>query len=152
MTGEPATGCLICDQLATTGALPGGLLVDDDLVVAYHLPPIERYPQQYLGRTLIVTRRHVDHLGELTPDEAAAVGRAAQVLGAALLALDEVTRAHVAVIGLGVPHFHQHVFPRYEWMPNDADWNALHTRDDAPKGGADEIAAFVARLREHLAG
>jgi RimJ/RimL family protein N-acetyltransferase len=41
------------------------------------------------------------------------------------------------------PHFHLNVFPRYEWMPIDADWNALHRRDDAPLGGPLEIGYFL---------
>ena len=142
--------CLICEQIAAVDALPGGALVDESLVVAYHLPPIDRFPRQYLGRVLLVTRRHVDHLGDLTEEEAAAVGRAARRLAAGLRALDDVARVHTAVIGLHVPHFHQHVFPRYEWMPPEADWNSLHELPDAPRGGAAEIAAFVERLRQHF--
>jgi diadenosine tetraphosphate (Ap4A) HIT family hydrolase len=99
--------CLICDQVASVDGLPGGALVDDELVVAYHLPPIDRFPRQYLGRVLLVTRRHVDHLGDLTADEAMAVGRGARIVAAAMRNLDEVTRVHVAVIGLHVPHFHR---------------------------------------------
>jgi len=143
--------CLICDQIANVTSLPGGALVDEADVVAFHVPPIDRFPVQYLGRLLIVTRRHVAHLGELTSDEAAAVGRAAQRLGSALLGLDDVTHVHSAIIGLHVPHFHQHVFPRYQWMPREADWNSLHERVDAPRGGADEISGFVRRLRANLA-
>jgi diadenosine tetraphosphate (Ap4A) HIT family hydrolase len=144
-------GCLICEQIEGVASLPGGPLVDDVAVVAYHLPPIDRFPVQYLGRMLVVTRRHVAHIGQLTSDEAAAVGRAAQYLGAALLELDDVAHVHCAVIGLHVPHFHQHVFPRYCWMPAEADWNSLHERVDAPRGGAEEIAGFVRRLRTAVA-
>lgn len=140
-------GCLICDQLAAVDDLPGGPLVVDELVVAYHVPPIDRFPLQYLGRVLIVTHRHVDRLGELTREEAARVGVASRAVAVALEGLRDVSRVHIAVIGLGVPHFHQHVFPRYDWMPREADWNALHERDDAPLGGAAEIGAFVDRLR-----
>ena len=142
--------CLICDQIASIDTLPGGSLVDERLVRAYHLPPIDRVPRQYLGRILLVTERHVDHFGELTAEEAEAVGRAGRVVAASLLALDDVARVHTAVIGLGVPHFHQHLFPRYEWMSREADWNALHELPDAPLGGAPEIAALVDRLRPHL--
>ena len=143
------TDCLICDQLAALASLPGGALVDDGVVVAYHVPPIERFPRQYLGRFLVVTRRHVDHLADLTPSEAAAVGVAARTVATGLQALEDVTRVHVAVIGLGVPHFHQHVFPRYRWMPREADWDALHELGDAPRGGEAEIEEFVTRVRAH---
>jgi diadenosine tetraphosphate (Ap4A) HIT family hydrolase len=59
-------------------------------------------------------------------------------------------RVHTAAIGLHVPHFHQHLFPRYGWMSPGADWNALHELPDAPLGGAPEIAELVDRLRPHL--
>ena len=141
------TPCLICEQVATVLALPGGPVVEHELAVAYHLPPNDRFPLQYLGRVLLVTRRHVDHLGELTPSEAAAIGVVGRAVAEGLLALSDVSRVHSAVIGLHVPHFHQHLFPRYDWFPLEADWNSLHERPDAPRGGAAEIAAFVDRLR-----
>ena len=142
--------CLICDQLEALDSLPGGPVVDDSAVVAYHLPPIDRFPQQYLGRFLVVTRRHVDHLADLTPDEAAAVGLASRTVATGLQALEDVERVHVAVIGLGVPHFHQHVFPRYAWMPREADWNALHELPGAPRGASAAIADFVDRFRANI--
>jgi histidine triad (HIT) family protein len=142
--------CLICDQVGSIDELPGGALVDNDLVVAYHLPPIDRFPRQYLGRVLLVTRRHVDHLGDLTDDEAAAVGRGSRVVAAGMRRLEDVSRVHVAVIGLHVPHFHLHLITRYEWAPPDADWNALHELPQAPLGAAEEIAGFVERLRPYL--
>ena len=138
--------CLICDQIERVASLPGGPLIDEAEIIAYHVPPIDRFPVQYLGRLLIVTRRHVAHVGHLTPAEAVAVGRAVRRLGAALLRLGDVSHVHSAIIGLHVPHFHQHVFPRYHWMPTDADWNSLHERSDAPLGDAPEITGFVERL------
>lgn len=142
--------CPICEQIETVASLPGGALVEEPDIVAYHLPPVDRFPVQYLGRLLVVTRRHVPHVGNLMPEEAANVGCAVQKLGAALRALDDVSHVHCAIIGLHVPHFHEHVFPRYRWMPPEADWNSLHERVDAPRGGAEEIGGFVRRLRTNL--
>jgi hypothetical protein len=52
-------------------AVPGGFLWDDEVTVAFHTPPIEELgnPRPYLGHLLIVTRRHVARLGDLTEDE-----------------------------------------------------------------------------------
>jgi len=97
-----------------------------------------------------VTRRHVDHLGDLTEAETIAVALGARRIAQALRAIDDVTRVHLALIGQHHPHFHLHIFPRYEWMPVDADWNALYERSDASRGAEVEIAQFVARLRPHL--
>ena len=59
-------------------------------------------------------------------------------------------RVHVAVIGLGVDHFHQHLFPRYPGVPEGTSWMAVDELPDAPHGDAREIAGFAARLRSHL--
>ena len=144
--------CLICKQLNTAESLPGGPLVGGDLVVAYHAPPIERFPRPYLGRFLVVTRRHVDHLADLTADEAAAVGVVSRTVASGLMAMEDVARVHVAVIGLGVAHFHQHVFPRYGWMPRDVEFTALHELPDAPRGADAEIGDFVGRVRGNIGG
>lgn len=145
MTGD----CLICREVAGEVDLPGGLLWDDEHVLAFHLPPLDFNPRPYLGHCLMVARRHVDLLGDLTPDEAAAVGRASQAIASALQQVG-IARVHVAVIGTGVPHFHQHLFPRYPGMGAELSWMQLDEHPDAPHGGADEIAALVGRLTEHL--
>jgi diadenosine tetraphosphate (Ap4A) HIT family hydrolase len=142
-------GCLVCREIAGEVELPGGLLWDDEHVVAFHLPPLEGNPSPYLGHCMVATRRHVDLLGDLTADEAAAVGRASQAIASALQH-EGVARVHVAVIGLGVPHFHQHLFPRYPGMEGERGWTELDEHPDAPHGGPDEIGALVARLKEHL--
>jgi diadenosine tetraphosphate (Ap4A) HIT family hydrolase len=139
--------CLLCEQVEEAERFGGGPLIGDDLVVAYHLPPSERYPLQYLGRVQVVTRRHVDHLSDLTEAETVAAALAARRITQGLRAMDDVDRVHLALIGQHHPHFHLHVYPRYAWMPRDADWNALSMRDDAPRGGAPEIIDFIGRLR-----
>jgi diadenosine tetraphosphate (Ap4A) HIT family hydrolase len=65
--------------------------------------------------------------------------------------MDGVSRVHLALIGQHHPHFHLHIFPRCDWMPQDADWNALYQRADAPLGGETDIIDLIASLRLHLA-
>jgi ATP adenylyltransferase len=98
---------------------------------------------------MVVTRRHVDHLSDLTEDEARSVSSASRALAEALRA-EGAERVHVAVIGLGVDHFHQHLFPRYPGVPEGTSWIAVDELPDAPHGDEGEIADFVARLRSHL--
>jgi diadenosine tetraphosphate (Ap4A) HIT family hydrolase len=142
-------GCLVCREVAGEIELPGGLLWDDAEAIGFHLPPTEQNQTPYLGQCLVVTRRHIDHLGELTAAEAASVAEASRRIAQALRATG-VERVHVAVIGLGVAHFHQHLYPRYPGVPSGTGWMAVDALPGAPHGGAPEIAAFVARLREHL--
>jgi diadenosine tetraphosphate (Ap4A) HIT family hydrolase len=141
-------GCLVCREVAGDIELPGGLLWDNADAVAFHLPPIEGNERPYLGHCLVVTRRHVDHLSDLTVAEGASVAAASRAIAAALRA-EGVERVHLAVIGLGVAHFHQHLYPRYPGVPPGTSWMDVDGLPDAPHGGPAEIVALVERLRQH---
>ena len=97
-----------------------------------------------------MTRRHVDHLDELTKSEVASAAQASRVIAKELRA-EGAERVHVAVNGLGVAHFHQHLYPRYPGVPADTSWMAAGDLPDDPHGDADEIAAFVTRIRGRIA-
>jgi len=142
-------GCLVCQEVRGEVELPGGVLWQNDNAVAFHLPPTEGNPRPYLGHCLVVTRRHIDHLDELTRAEATSVALASAAVAGALRA-EGAERVHLAVIGLGGDHFHQHVFPRYPGVPEGTSWMAVDELPDAPHGGVAEIAAFVTRLRRHI--
>jgi histidine triad (HIT) family protein len=59
----------------------------DELVYASHVFDLEGSGElSYLGHLIVEPRRHVAGLDGLTPDEAAAVGRALAALARALLA------------------------------------------------------------------
>jgi diadenosine tetraphosphate (Ap4A) HIT family hydrolase len=141
--------CLVCSEVAGEIDLPGGLLWEDENAVAFHIPPIEARPKPYLGYCMVVTRRHIDHIGDLTVAEAESVARASRSVAAALQGVG-AERVHIAVIGLGTDHFHQHLFPRYPGVPPGTSWMAVDELPDAPHGDAQAIAAFVERLRAHL--
>ena len=66
--------CLVCGELAGDVALPGGLVWEADLAAAFHVPPLPGRGEPYLGHVLVVTRRHVAGLGDLSEEEGAAVG------------------------------------------------------------------------------
>jgi diadenosine tetraphosphate (Ap4A) HIT family hydrolase len=142
--------CLICQELAGEVDLPGGLVVDDERVAAFHIPPREVGGGHYLGHLLVVTRRHVDQLPDLTSQEAGAAMAAAHRLAGALRDVQGPERIHLAVVGLGVPHFHLHVFPRYHGTPEGIDWMSADEWEGAPHGDAVQIAALVDELREAL--
>jgi len=142
-------GCLVCRELSGEIDLPGGFLWDDGETVAFHLPPTDGNEHPYLGYCLVVTRRHVDHLSDLTAAETSSVASASRTIAAALRA-EGVERVHVAVIGLGVPHFHQHLYPRYPGVSAGTSWMDVDRLPDAPHGGPSEIAAFTDRLRKHI--
>ena len=143
-------GCLVCRQLSGEIDLPGGFLWDDGEAVAFLSPTHRRERVSVSGsHCLVVTRRHVDHLSDLSATEAASVGAASRMIAAALRA-EGVERVHVAVIGSGVPHFHQHLYPRYPGVPAGTSWMDVDGLPDAPHGGPSEIVAFADRLRKHI--
>ena len=73
MTGTAASARLVCAELGRRVVLPGGLVLSDELVSAFHAPP-QAWPTVYAGQLLVVPRRHTPGFGELITTEAAAVG------------------------------------------------------------------------------
>lgn len=145
------SGCLVCRELRGEILLPGGLLSDDELVAAFHVPPLEQNPEPYLGHLLVVPRRHVDHLGDLWEEEAARIGVVAARAARGLRSLGGVERVYSAVVGNVADHFHLHLVPRYKGTPADVEWTRVDEWAGAPHGDAEAIGALVDRLRDAVA-
>jgi hypothetical protein len=107
--------------------------------------PFARRGRQPVARSP-AARPPVARTGGIVRDPAS-VGSASRLIARALRE-QGVDRVHLAVIGLGVPHFHLHLYPRYPGVPIETPWMQVDALPDAPHGGAEEIAAFVERLRE----
>jgi histidine triad (HIT) family protein len=129
--------------------LPGGPLVDEELVFAFHVVPMEHAPRPYLGHLMLVTRRHAPGFEDLRDDEAAAVGIGVARLARALRE-EGASEVYVARIGRHVPHLHVHVLPRWPETPPEVKWYEVDEWDGARRGGADEIAEYVESLRHRL--
>jgi histidine triad (HIT) family protein len=138
--------CLLCREIAGDIELPGGPLVDDELVFAFHAPPLESDPTPHLGHLLVSPKRHVDHLGDLDPSEAARVGTVAARLGKALRQSGPVERVYAAVIGTHVPHFPLHLLPRYVGTPSEVRWYAV----DELRARRGTAPAVIATLTDRL--
>lgn len=144
--------CLVCRELRGDVALPGGILLQDAVAVAFHAPPLEERNDQrnYLGHLLVVTRRHIAGLADLDDAEAASVGRFSARLARALTEGAGADWVYSAVIGTGMPHFHLHLLPRYLDTPREVPWHAIDEWEGARRGSAPEIAEFVEVLRSSL--
>ncbi|GIF67179.1 histidine triad (HIT) protein [Asanoa ishikariensis] len=105
-----------------------------------------------LGYLFVETLRHAPYLDALTDVEAAAVGSAAR--RAAMAVRAELDPEHVfsAVIGRGIPHFHQHVFPRHRGVPEETPWHESAYAPEAPRGDLAEVTALADRLRRYFTG
>lgn len=146
-----APDCLVCAEIAGAVEVPGGLLWEEEAAVAFHVPPLPSRGDPYLGHLLVVPRRHVAGLGDLSTDEASAIGRGASALSRALMRAADVTWVHAGVAGLGTPHVHLHLLPRYAGTPDDVPWHSVDDWDGARRGGAGELADLAARLKSELA-
>jgi diadenosine tetraphosphate (Ap4A) HIT family hydrolase len=102
------SGCLSCDIVAGKQVEPGGVIYENTY---WHVgsavgPPVWR------GFLVIKLKRHCEHLAELTPAEAAALG---PVMRATCLALSEVlspAKVYLCSFGDRVRHIHFWALPR----------------------------------------
>jgi ATP adenylyltransferase len=134
-----AEACPICRKHRGEGPLVGPVLHEDALVLVSLRrdgPP---------GYAFVETRRHVGGLEDLTPDEAAAVGRLTSRLALGLSRELDAERVHSFVAGLGVEHLHQHVYVRPRGTPPDAPW-----WPPTPLRGPLDPEDLAARLRPYL--
>jgi histidine triad (HIT) family protein len=147
--------CFICDKHAHLGAVPGGEIAGDAHALVTHLPlvtPAGGAERVYLGHLFVETRRHVDALGALSPEESASVGMLASRAAAALQHSEGADHVYAAVIGHGVEHFHLHVIARYPGTPREYWWTRVDEWPDAPRGDADAVVALAERLRRDISG
>lgn len=115
MTHPPdaARHCSACAEVRGDLTAPGGVISDDGLwFVSHHTGP---YTDP--GELIIKTRRHCESLGELTREEAAALG---PLLRAIVSALDRVVaaeRIYAVSFNERIRHVHFLVLPRTAAMP-----------------------------------
>lgn len=142
-------GCVVCREITGEVDVPGGMLWESALVLAFHVPPLLE-PTPVLGHLLVVPRRHADTWADLTDPEAAEVGTTAARLARALRDMTGAERVYSAVVGHHAPHFHLHLFPRYPGTPPEFAFLALDEWSGTPKGAAAEIAGFVEDVRRRM--
>jgi diadenosine tetraphosphate (Ap4A) HIT family hydrolase len=146
--------CWICRKHGAMSIVPGGVIAADEHALVSHLPlttPNACASAVYLGHLFVEVRRHVAELGELTPDEAASVGRLAALASRALMSSEGAEHVYAAVIGHGIAHLHLHLIARYPGTPERYRWTRLDEWPDAPRGDALAVIALADRLRAAIA-
>ncbi|MFR9776565.1 HIT family protein [Micromonospora sp. MS34] len=147
VNSEPA--CPICAKHRGEGPLVGeALWADGQLMISHH--PVGPDGTALLGHLFVETRRHVPYLTDLTEGEAEAIGRMVRRTAVGLRAELRPDFVFTAVVGMGVAHFHQHVFVRPAGTPDEYDWFSGRRWPDAPRGTAADISRLCERLRPHL--
>jgi len=143
--------CIICQKHSDTGPLAGGVRVWEDEHVAVFHKLLDDDGTTFLGYLFIETRRHVAYLDELTDEETVAAAQARRRLAAGLKASLDASHVFAAVVGRGVPHFHEHVFARYTGTPDDITWLDGVEWEGAGRGGSAAVEALADQLRAYLA-
>lgn len=157
MTDGPAgSTCFICKKQASGDALGCGVVYEDDIVFASHMPPA-KFSDAYLGYVFVETKRHVAGLGELSDAEATAVGALVNDVAFALRVSEGADHVYSYVYGDGVPHFHVHLQARYpntprEYLPKRSGKAAITVSltewPDAPRGEMESVRQVSSRLRQ----
>jgi histidine triad (HIT) family protein len=141
--------CLVCDDHSGVVAVPGGFLIENQEVIAFHCPPTEFASEPYLGHLLVTPRRHVPSFAELNEGEASRMGVAISRLSSALRD-DGAPRVYLATIGHGVDHLHVHLLPRWPETPVDVPWHGVDEWVGARRGDATAVEEATDRLRRFL--
>ena len=138
--------CPYCENFAGRYAWhgPPAVVAEDDTIFVF-LAPASLGGME--GHTLVTTRRHVETIFDLTPEEEVAIGRAvARAARAVRSAFDPdgvLIQQHNGVAAFQtVPHVHVHVIPKRHGVP-------FPPVEDVPVTPAEERADIARRLREY---
>lgn len=119
------------------GEIPCHQVAEDDRHIAFlDIRPVKP------GHTLVVPKREVDYIFDLTDEETAALWCFARRVAVGVKAATRPTKVGIMVAGLEVPHVHIHLIP----ITSVGDLN-FKLATDTP---ADELAAMATRIREGM--
>jgi len=129
--------CVFCTDVRNAGEV---LAEDDRLWIVLH------HDWSVRGHAMVVWKKHVENIADLTLDEAVHFALAHHRAERALLAATGAERAIILKLGIATPHLHVHIYPVSAALDRAAVMEIIDARVRQP---ADE--AFVAELRERLA-
>ncbi len=122
-----------------------------------HWDVVHAFGTSVEGWTVLVLRRHLDALAELTADEAAEMGRLTRLVSIALTETLGCVKTYIAQFAEAANHghVHVHVIPRQadqpsEWKGPGIFVHALGVAadDEVPEARRDEIAVAVGSALE----
>jgi diadenosine tetraphosphate (Ap4A) HIT family hydrolase len=140
--------CLACDVTAHRIEPPGGTILDErGWLLEHALSPVP-----LKGWLILKPRRHVEHLGELNGDEAAALGPLIAKVSAAMTAALHPDRIYLTSFGEVVRHVHLYFVPRYAGMPPIGPGVLVQMGSGASPWACDDATAAdaAARVRRAL--
>jgi diadenosine tetraphosphate (Ap4A) HIT family hydrolase len=141
--------CTICLKHLRQGPLAAEIIHETELLVASHAP-ITEAGGVYLGYLFVEPRRHITELGDLSEQEAEALGLMAMRLARVLQQAQGAEHVYSAVVGHHAEHLHVHLIPRYPDTPDEYSWTRVTEWPDAPRGDVAAVSEVAARLRSAL--
>lgn len=121
------------------GEIPSYKVAEDDRYYAFlDISPVAP------GHTLVIPKREVDYIFDLSDEEYADLQLFAKKVAAAMKKALPCKRVGVAVMGLEVPHAHIHLVP----INREADMNFFADHLSLPAEEMASIAASIAREME----
>jgi len=115
------SGCLPCEVRDGAIQPPGGIIYDDGLWIVDHcLGKDPSAPIPLKGFLIVTPTRHVEHLHELTDEEARGLHPLLHDLTKVLWNTVHPEKIYVCSFGEEVRHVHFYVIPRYSGMPTSA--------------------------------
>lgn len=116
------------------GEIPSYKVAADDKYFAFlDINPVQP------GHTLVIPRKEIDNIFDLTADEYADFQRFAHKVAKAIEATVPCRKIGVAVIGLEVPHAHIHLIP----ITNEGDMD-FNKKKTLPAEQMEKLAADIA--------
>lgn len=129
--------CVFCTDVRNAGEV---VAEDDKLWIVLH------HDWAVRGHAMVVWKKHVENVADLTLDEYVHFAAAHHRVERALLAATGVERAIILKLGIATPHLHMHIYPVAAALDRAAVMEIIEARVRQP---VDET--FVAELRERLA-
>ena len=121
------------------GQIPAHKVAEDDRFYAFlDIRPLQR------GHTLVIPKREVDYLFDLTPQEVGDLFIFAQRVAKAIKKAIPCKRIGVAVLGLEVPHAHIHLVP----LNQERDINFSSPRCELTQEAFAQIAENISKALE----
>ena len=142
--------CYVCRKHRGERATPGMPIYQDALLYAGHADFPPEADSVYLGYLMVEPQRHTAGLGDLTEEEAQALGLLVSRLSRALKEVQGAEHVYAFVLGDRVPHLHLHLVPRYPGAPPEYRGVRVDEWPGAPRGDAEAVAAVCLRLRHYF--
>jgi diadenosine tetraphosphate (Ap4A) HIT family hydrolase len=145
------TDCYACDVNAELASAPAceAILVEDGWRLAH------AFNTSLPGWLVLLPTRHLASLGELSQEEAAAMGALLRRCSLALESVTNCAKSYFAFFGEaeGFAHLHVHVVPRMDWFTEQDRGPGVFRFLGVPQGEAfsgDDRDAMSLRLRDEL--